>query len=43
MARVLQSLEKRGEVPEGTTAKAIGKYELHDVTKGASGNSGGDS
>ncbi len=41
-ARVLQSLEARGEVPEGTTAKAIEKYELHDVTKGTSGNSGGD-
>ncbi len=43
VARVLQSLEKRGEVPAQTTAKAIEKYALHDVTKGASGNSGGDS
>jgi len=41
--RVLQQLEKRGDVPAGTWAKAIEKYELHDVTKGTSGNAGGDS
>jgi pyruvate dehydrogenase E1 component len=41
--RVLQQLEKRGEVPAGTWASAITKYELHDVTKGTSGNAGGDS
>ncbi len=40
--RVLQQLEKRGEVPGGTTAQAIDRYELHDVRKGASGNAGGD-
>ena len=42
-ARVLQRLERKGEVPAGTTARAIERYELHDVTKGTSGNSGGDS
>ena len=41
--RVLYALEKRGEVPAGTTAAAIAKYELHDVRKGTSGNAGGDS
>ena len=40
--RVLQQLERRGEVPAGTTAQAIQRYELHDVTKGTSGNAGGD-
>jgi len=40
--RVLQQLERRGEVPAGTTAAAIERYELHDVTKGTSGNAGGD-
>ena len=41
--RVLYSLERRGQVPIGTTAQAIAKYELHDVRKGTSGNAGGDS
>ena len=41
--RVLYSLERRGQVPQGTTAAAIEKYELHDVRKGTSGNAGGDS
>ncbi|MEX0913559.1 MAG: pyruvate dehydrogenase (acetyl-transferring), homodimeric type [Demequina sp.] len=40
--RVLQQLEKTGDVPAGTVAKAIEKYELHDVTKGSSGTAGGD-
>ena len=40
-ARVLQRLELKGEVPAGTTAKAIERYELHDVTKGTTGSSGG--
>jgi pyruvate dehydrogenase E1 component len=42
-ARVLQQLERKGAVPAGTTARAIERYELHDVRKGNSGNSGGDS
>lgn len=41
-AKVLQQLERRGEVPAGTAAQAVAKYELLDVTKGTSGNSGGD-
>jgi len=41
--RVLQQLERRGEVAAGTTAAAIERYELHDVRKGTSGNAGGDS
>jgi len=41
--RVLYALERRGEVPAGTTAAAIEKYQLHDVRKGTSGNAGGDS
>jgi pyruvate dehydrogenase E1 component len=40
--KALQMLEKRGEVPQGTFAQALARYEIHDVTKGASGNSGGD-
>ena len=40
--RVVRSLEDRGELPAGSTAAAIEKYELHDVTKGTSGNAGGD-
>jgi pyruvate dehydrogenase E1 component len=40
--KALQMLERRGEVPQGTFAQALARYEIHDVTKGASGNSGGD-
>jgi len=40
--KALQMLERRGEVPAGSFAKALAQYEIHDVTKGASGNSGGD-
>jgi len=40
--RVLQLLERRGEVQPGTFAEAIRRYELHDVRKGTSGNAGGD-
>jgi len=40
--KVLQQLARRGEVDPGVVAAAIAKYELHDVTKGTSGNSGGD-
>ncbi len=40
--RVLQQFERRGEVERGTTAQAIERYELHDVTKGTSGNAGGE-
>jgi len=42
VCRVLQQLERRGEIPAGSTAKAIAHYELHDVRKGTSGNAGGD-
>lgn len=40
--KVLQQLERAGQVAPGTTAQAIAKYDLHDVTKGTSGNAGGD-
>ncbi len=40
--RVLQQLERRGEVPEGSVAKAINKYQLLDPRAGTSGNAGGD-
>ncbi len=40
--RVLQHLERRGEVPAGSVATAINKYQLLDPRAGASGNSGGD-
>jgi len=41
--RVLQELERAGQVPAGSTAQAIERYRLHDVTAGTSGNAGGDS
>ncbi|WP_236683321.1 pyruvate dehydrogenase (acetyl-transferring), homodimeric type [Demequina sediminicola] len=41
-AKVLQQLERKGQVPAGSTADAINRYELHDVRKGTSGNAGGD-
>ncbi|MFW2514517.1 pyruvate dehydrogenase (acetyl-transferring), homodimeric type [Demequina sp. SO4-13] len=40
--RVLQQLAKRGEIDRGLVKDAIDRYELHDVTKGTSGNAGGD-
>ncbi|WP_439645066.1 pyruvate dehydrogenase (acetyl-transferring), homodimeric type [Demequina flava] len=40
--KVLQQLERRGQVSPGTTADAVSRYELHDVRKGTSGNAGGD-
>jgi len=41
--RVLQQLESEQKVPAGSTAQAIEKYRLMDVTAGTSGNTGGDS
>ena len=41
-ARVLQALERKGEVPAGSLAKAIEKYRLHDPKAGTSGNAGGE-
>ena len=41
--RVLQQLERTGQVAAGSTAQAIERYRLHDVTAGASGNAGGES
>ncbi|HZL02071.1 MAG TPA: pyruvate dehydrogenase (acetyl-transferring), homodimeric type [Cellulomonas sp.] len=41
--RVLQQLERTGQVPAGSTAQAIERYRLHDVTAGTSGNAGGES
>ncbi|GIG55535.1 pyruvate dehydrogenase (acetyl-transferring), homodimeric type [Demequina activiva] len=40
--RVLQQLAKRGEIDRSAVKDAIERYELHDVTKGTSGNAGGD-
>ncbi|MFW7415744.1 pyruvate dehydrogenase (acetyl-transferring), homodimeric type [Demequina sp. SO4-18] len=40
--RVLQQLAKRGEIDRSKVQDAIDRYELHDVTKGTSGNAGGD-
>ena len=40
--KVLQMLERRGEVAAGTAAQALHRYEIHDVSKGTSGNAGGD-
>ncbi|MFV0634318.1 transketolase-like TK C-terminal-containing protein, partial [Demequina sp.] len=40
--RVLQQLAQRGEIAPHLVKDAIDRYELHDVTKGTSGNSGGD-
>ncbi len=42
VVRVLQQLAKRGEIDRGLVRDAIDRYELHDVTKGTTGNSGGD-
>ena len=42
-ARVLQQLERTGQVAAGSTAQAIERYRLHDVTAGTSGNAGGES
>ncbi|MGV8978791.1 MAG: pyruvate dehydrogenase (acetyl-transferring), homodimeric type [Cellulomonas sp.] len=41
--RVLQQLERAGQVASGSTAQAIERYRLHDVTAGTSGNAGGES
>ena len=41
--RVLQQLERTGQVAAGSTAHAIERYRLHDVTAGTSGNAGGES
>ncbi len=41
--RVLQQLERTGQVAAGSTAQAIERYRLHDVTAGTSGNAGGES
>ncbi|MDN4472549.1 pyruvate dehydrogenase (acetyl-transferring), homodimeric type [Demequina zhanjiangensis] len=40
--KVLQQLARRGEIDPALVGQAIARYELHDVTKGTSGNSGGD-
>ncbi|WP_084126800.1 pyruvate dehydrogenase (acetyl-transferring), homodimeric type [Demequina sp. NBRC 110054] len=40
--KVLQQLARRGEIDPYVVGQAIERYELHDVTKGASGNAGGD-
>jgi pyruvate dehydrogenase E1 component len=42
-ARVLQQLERTGQVAAGSTTQAIERYRLHDVTAGTSGNAGGES
>ena len=39
---VLQRLAAAGEVPQEWATQAAAKYELDDVTKGSSGNAGGD-
>ncbi|GMA25606.1 pyruvate dehydrogenase E1 component [Luteimicrobium album] len=43
VVRTLSELARRGEVDGGLVAKAIEKYQLHDVTAGTSGNAGGES
>ncbi len=40
--KVLQQLARRGEIDPSIVGQAIDRYALHDVTKGTSGNSGGD-
>ena len=40
--RVLQQLARRGEIAPHLVKDAIDRYELHDVSKGTSGNAGGD-
>lgn len=42
VVKALQLLERKGQIAEGTTAAAIERYELHDPSKGTSGNAGGD-
>ncbi len=39
---VLQDLGRSGEVPQEWAIEAAERYQLNDVTKGASGNAGGD-
>ena len=43
VVRALEALVERGEMDTGSPATAIEKYQLHDVTAGASGNAGGES
>ena len=40
--KVLQQLASQGKVDPAAPAKAIAKYQLHDVTAGTSGSAGGD-
>ncbi|WP_234983248.1 pyruvate dehydrogenase (acetyl-transferring), homodimeric type [Demequina sp. NBRC 110053] len=40
--RVLQQLAQRGDIPAHLVKDAIDRYDLHDVSKGTSGNAGGD-
>jgi len=40
--KALQMLERQGKVAAGSFAQALTRYEIHDVTKGTSGNAGGD-
>ncbi len=42
VVKTLQLLERRGEVPEGTTRTAYDKYQISDVNKGTTGNAGGE-
>lgn len=43
VVKVLQLLAKRGEIDADTPAKAIERYELHNVHAGTTGSAGGDS
>src|SRR5690606_17154325 len=43
VVRALQSLADKGEVERSAVAKAIEKYDLHNVNAGTSGNAGGES
>ncbi len=43
VVRVLQQLARTGDVAADAPAQAIERYDLHDVTAGTSGNTGGDS
>ncbi|MDE0572904.1 pyruvate dehydrogenase (acetyl-transferring), homodimeric type [Demequina sp. B12] len=42
VVKVLQQLARRGQIEPHLVQDAINRYELHDVRKGTSGNSGGD-
>jgi pyruvate dehydrogenase E1 component len=41
-AKALQMLAAQGKVPADSLARAIEKYQLHDISAGTSGNAGGD-